>query len=201
MSFKDEYKRSYDNIVPAKEFLEQLSEKMEEEKQKKRHAYFKPLAVAASVVLILAAGLGTFHILKGDSQPSEPIHVNTGNTLQTPSSEIGTFATPKWYDVDDKPEKIMIDFSKRLGDRKQLKKLYQNTENNFTDEMPVSGEEIDQLSQRMQSAKMISEELPESENKVYYMAEFRDGDIIKFVVTDDIYFAFLDLGYVYQLNK
>lgn len=199
MSFKDEYKKSYDSIVPDKEFLEQLSEKMEEEKQKKQKVYYRPLAAIAGVILVLFVGLTAFHLLGDNSKPSKPIHVKTGNTLQTPSSEIGTFATPKWYDENDKPEKILSDFSKRLGNRKQLKNLYQNTENNFTDEMLVTEEDVHFLVDKLQTAKAVSES-PELENKVYYMAEFQNGDIIKFFISDNRYFAFLDLEFIYQFE-
>lgn len=140
-----------------------------------RKAWFLKVTVNATKSLLTSAWHRHYAHIEGTAEESCCVEENDSDV---------------YYAVQNLPEKIIVDFSKRLGDRKQLKKLYQNTENNFTDEMLVSGEEIEQLSQRIQSAKIVSEEFPESGNKVYYMAEFCDGDIIKFVVADDIFFIF-----------
>lgn len=199
MSFKEEYKKAYDNIVPDKEFIEQLSGKMKAEKQKNRKVPYKVPAVVAGVAIVVLICLAAAHVLNSKPKPSKSVPVNVGNPLQTPSSETGTFAAQKWYNPDDEPEKILSDFFNRLADSKQLKALYQNTENNFTEELAVSGEDTDLLAETFHFAKVISEKQQDGQgNTVYYMAQFYNGDIIKFVITDDKYFEFLDLEYIYQ---
>lgn len=201
MSFKDEYKKSYDDIVPDKEFIEQLSEKMNEEQHKRKKISYRLLTTFTGILLILFAGFITFHVLKGFSQSSKPIPQHMGKSLSTPSSEIGTFTTPKWYSPDDEPEKILSDFLERLGDREQLAVLYQSTENDFTKEQSVPEAELKQMIEKLQSAKVLAKEQKDKPFGSYYMAEFHNGDIIKFVVTDDGYFWFLDLEYMYQWQE
>lgn len=201
MSFKDEYKKSYDNIVPDQKFIDRLSAKLEQEQQKRRRGNYGIPAILAGVLVLLVVSLTAFHIITGNSEPSRPVQVNTGSTLQTPSAEIGTFSTPKWYGEEDQPGKILSDFAKRLRDKKQLQELYCSNENNFTDETCVSGKERKQLEEKIASGSFLSEEQRNAEQSTYYMAQFENGDIIKFVVLDDRYLKFLDLEYLYELGK
>lgn len=200
MSFKDEYKKSYDDIVPDKEFIKQLSDKMKEERHKRQKISYRILTTMGSIVLILFIGLAALQLIKGFSQQSKPLKVHTGNTLPTISSEPGTFASAKWYNPDDKPEEILSDFLVRLGDDEQLTVLYQSTGNNFVKEQSVSETDINQIIEKLQTAEVLEEQKSQSGGS-YYMAEFQNGDIIKFVITDDGYFWFLDLEYMYQLQK
>lgn len=198
MSFKEEYKDAFDKIVPEQEFLDKLSEKMKKEQQKRKRPYLKPLVTAACICLIILSGVAAVKLHTGNSGDLEPVHVNTGNTLKNPTKEPNLFATPKWYNENESPEKILSDFTERLEAGKELETLYKNTENNFTDEMIVSSDEIQELAGKLHSAEMISEEVGASDERTYYMAEFSNGDIIKFVIQDDTYFYFMDLEYVYK---
>lgn len=198
MSFKDEYKKSYDDIVPDKEFIKQLSEKMNEERHKRQKISYRVLTALVGIVILLLVGLSAFYFTKGFPKQSKPVQVQTGNSLPIASSEIGIFASEKWYDPKDKPEKILSDFLERLGDREQLVIMYQSTENTFTKEQSVSEADIDHILEKLQTAMVLLEGQKKQSGGDYYMAEFQNGDIIKFVITDDGYFWFLDLEYVYQ---
>lgn len=201
MSFKDEYKKSYDDIVPDKEFIKQLSEKMNKERNKRQKISYRILTVLASIVLIFFVGFGTFHLIKGFSKQSKPLQVRTGKTLPSISSELRSFAPAKWYNPDDKAEKILSDFLKRLGDEEQLVALHQSTENTFMESRSVPEADINQMIGKLQAATIVLEEKRNQPDGDYYMAEFQNGDIIKFIITEDGYFWFLDLEYVYQWQK
>lgn len=198
MSFKEEYKDAFDKIVPEQEFLDKLSEKMKKEQQKKKRPYLKPLVTAACICLIILSGVAAVKFHTGNSGDLEPVHINTGNTLKNPTKEPNLFATPKWYNENESPEKILSNFTERLETGKELETLYENTENNFTDDMIVPFDRIRELTAKLHSAEVVSEEVDNSEERTYYMAEFSNGDIIKFVIQDDTYFYFMDLEYVYK---
>lgn len=200
MSFKDEYKKSYDDIVPDKEFIKQLSGKMQKEQQKRQKISYRVLTALISIVFILFVGFAAVQLIKGFSQKSKPLQVHTGNTFPIVSSEPGTFAPARWYNPSDNPEKILTDFLARLGDDEQLAVLYQGTGNNFVKEQTVSETTINQIIEQLQTAEVLKEQ-KSKQGGSYYMAEFQNGDIIKFVITDDGYFWFLDLEYMYQWQK
>lgn len=201
MSFKDEYKKSYDDIVPDQKFIKQLSEKMNQEQQKRQKISYRVLQALVSIVLILFAGFSAFWLIGRFSQPSKPLQVHTGKSLPAISSEPGTFASDKWYDADAGPEEILSVFLERLGDKEQLVALYQSTENDFAKEQAVSETEIRQMIEKLRTAEPVSEEQSSQPDGNYYMAEFQNGDIVKFVITADGYFHFLDLDYIYQYQK
>ncbi len=197
MSFREDYKKSYDNIVPDKEFIDRLSERMEEEKGKKQVLWKRPV-MAVGIIVFLVIGVFLFRFFGAGRRPTEPLRVQT-ETLPSPSSEITAFTTPQWYDSGDKPEEIAAKFAGRMVDGEQLTALYQSGENDFTEEEQVSEKEVRRLAERLRTAALSSGQKP-SGDTVYYMAEFQNGDIIKFTVTEDTYFSFLEPEYVFLLQ-
>lgn len=197
MSFKEEYKESFDSIVPDPTFLDELSRKMKQEEQK-RHRNLKPLVVAACLCILVLAGAGIWRGFYKFPESSEPVSVNTGTTVKNPTAEPNLFDSSGWYQEGDSPDQIFADFIGRLKDDSLVENVYKNTQNVFTDDMVLSSTEIHSLAERIGQAEEVAEKPDDSGDKVYYMAEFKNGDIIKFVLTDREYFSFLDLDAVYK---
>lgn len=199
MSFRDEYKEAVDQIVPDKEFLDELSGKMKAEQKMEKKTYPKALMAAACICLCVLIGFGVRYVRMRTSDDLEPMQVNTGNTLQNSTAEPNLFDTSKWYRVEDGAEKIFSDFVKRLQEDGEWEAVYKNTENHFTDDMLLSQKEVHDLAQRIQGAGVLADKPDDIGEETYFMAEFGNGDIIKFVLSDDGYFFFLDLDYVYKI--
>lgn len=197
MSFRDEYKESYDSIVPDQAFLDRLSRKMKQEEQK-RHRNRKPLVAAACLCFLVLAGVIVWNVTYGLPKASQPVPVNTGTTLKNPTAEPNLFDTSGWYHEGDSAEKIFTDFVGRLKDASLVDAVYKNSENVFTDDMILSSDEIRSLAEMIGQAEEVQEKPDDIGEKEYYMAEFKNGDIIKFVLTDQGYFSFLDLDAVYK---
>lgn len=196
MSFRDEYKETVDRIVPDQEFVDALSQKMKREQEKKRKPY-RLFAAAACVCVLLLAGLAGY-LWNRAPEISEPVQVNTGNTLQNPTAEPNLFDPSKWYHEGDGAEKIFSGFVGRLQKKGEWSRVYRNTENYFTDDMLLSEGEILELADQIREAKVAGQKPEDAGREVYYMAEFENGDIIKFVLYEDGYFCFQDLDYIYK---
>ncbi len=197
MSFKDEYKESYDSIVPDQTFLDRLSRKMKQEEQKK-HKSRKPLVAAACLCLLVLAGVMVWNAIYGLPKTSEPVSVNTGTSVKDPTAKPNLFDTSRWYHEGDSADKIFTDFVGRLRDAGLVEAVYKNSENLFTDDMILSSKEIQSLAEMIKEAEEVSDKPDDMGEMEYYMAEFKNGDIIKFVLTDRGYFSFLDLDAVYK---
>lgn len=197
MSFRDEYKEAFRDIVPDEEFVDELAGKMKREQGRKGKPHRKALAAAACLCMVVLIGLAV-HIRNKGTELSEPLQVNTGSTLVDPTSKPNLFGISKWYQEGDSPEKIFSDFLQRLQDADEPTKVYENTENQFSDAMLLSEEEIRELSERLGAAEPVEEKPEEAGQKNYYMAEFENGDIIKFIVYEDGFFCFQDLDVVYK---
>ncbi len=201
MSFKEEYKEAFDIIVPSQKFLDDLSEKMHMEQQKTRRinwSYQKPLVAAACVcVLVLAGVVARRQMLPKVQENSTPVTIQSGETEKNATATPGLFDMSAWYQEGDSPEKILGDFVARLSDEAQVRAVYKNSENVFTDAPVLSAEERTQLAKQIENAAVV-ESPDEVGDKEYYMAEFANGDIIKFSISAEQYFVFQDLEYVYQ---
>lgn len=197
MSFRDEYKEAFRDIVPNEEFIDELSAKMKREQESKRRSYRRPFVVAACLCLIVLIGLAR-HFLNSGTEPTGPVQVHTGNMPVDPTSKPNLFGASKWYQEGARPENVFSDFWSRLKDGREYVRVYKNTENQFSDDMLLSEEEIHELAERIQGAEPVQDEQEGSGQREYYMAEFENGDIIKFVVYEDGFFCFQDLDTVYK---
>lgn len=198
MSFRDEYKEAFRDIVPDKKFVDELSGTLKREQEKKRMPYRKQL-VAAFVCLLIVAGVAGY-LLGRVPESSQPVQVNTGNTMVDPTSEPNLFGKSKWYQEGDGPEKILRGFLSRLQDGGEQVRVYENKENQFSDDMLLSGEELRELAEQIRTARPSQEKPGNTEKKLYYMAEFPNGDIIKFVISEDGFFYFQDLDTIYKFS-
>lgn len=200
MSFKDEYKEAFDSVVPDKAFLDKLSEKMENEKNRKRGWKKQGIIAAACILLLVLIGLAVRYAANISPDGAEPVRINTGNSLRTPTEEPNLFETPKWYDEADGAEKIYLDFVTRLSDDGELELLYRNTENNFTDDMVLTQAAAHELAEQLGEAEVVTEPVEKMGSCLCYMAQFKNGDIIKFNLYENGYFVFQDYEAVYQLK-
>lgn len=199
MSFRDEYKEAFRDIVPDEEFVDELSRKMKREQESKGRSYKRPFVAAACLCLIVLIGLAGY-FLNSKTEPSESVQVHTGNMPVDRTTEPDLFTRPKWYQEGAGPETVFSDFLSRLQDGRERIRVYKNTENQFSDDMLLSEEEIRELAERIQRAEPVEEKPENSGKKEYYMAEFENGDIIKFVIYEDGLFCFQDLDTVYKFS-
>lgn len=201
MSFKDEYKEAFDSVVPDKAFLDELSEKMKKEERRKRKRVRNGLVAAASLLVLAVLGLILSHMADIVPEDTEPVRIHTGNTLRKPTEEPNLFGSSKWYKESDGADKIISDFAKRLGSGEELEVLYQNTENYFTDDQILPESETRELSEQMETAEVVTEPAGEMGSQLYYMAQFKNGDIIKFSIYENGYFTFQDYEAIYRISS
>lgn len=199
MSFKDEYKEAFGSVVPDKAFLDELSDKMKKEKNRRKRRLRNGLAVAACLLVLVVLGLIFGSMTDIVPEDTEPVRIHTGNTLRKPTEEPNLFGSTQWYQESDGAEKIFSDFVKRLGDSGELEQLYKNTENHFTDEQILPKSEARKLSEQMKTAEVVTKSVGEMGERFYYMAQFANGDIIKFSIYENGYFTFQDYGAVYRI--
>jgi len=214
MNFKDEYKKAVDTIVPDEQFIEKLSEKMKQEQGEPKHirrkANWKPLVAAACLCVVVLAGVTVSWINGKNKGKPESMSVSIGNTTEKPTEVPTTgekdnnqnlFAGTQWYQEGDSAENILKDFVGRLLDSSQVETVYKNTENTFAEDMSISEAEVRALAEKIEVGSLLEENPADIGNNEYYMAEFKNGDIIKFILTDTGYFKFQDLEFIFRCKK
>lgn len=90
--FFEDFAKKNDTIKPTNEFVNKMKN-LENNKPKSVHIYYKPLLVAASILLMLACGFGVYMHIKPDNKPINPIGPTTpgihlGNEETTTPEEI-----------------------------------------------------------------------------------------------------------------
>ena len=213
MNFKNEYKKAVDTIVPDEKFLANLSEKMKQEQEgqvySRRKTYWKPLVAAACLCVVVLAGMAVGKLYWGNPDEAESMPVAIGNTAaptNVPETDEknknqNLFVEEQWYQEGDSAEKILNDFVGRLQDGSQVEAVYKNVENTFTEDMTLSAVEVSTLAEQIAMGSVQEKEPEDMGKKEYYMAEFKNGDIIKFVLSDTGYFMFQDLQHIYLCKK
>lgn len=198
MSFQDEYKQKMDQILPDKKFVEELAKKMENEKKNSHHNYRKPFLIAACVSLFVVAGVCAKMFLPFGHTEAEKVPVQAGNKnpAATSSSSAGMFASSKWFDENEKPADVLSKFVIRLSDSNQLQALYESDTNEFRGE-GISEKAITSLAKKMENASVYDGSPSKDKPIQYYMAEFDNGDIIKFEISSNKYMKFQDLQAVF----
>ena len=74
--FFEDFAKKNDTIKPTNEFVNKMKN-LENNKPKSVHIYYKPLLVAASILLMLACGFGVYMHVKPDNKPINPIEPST----------------------------------------------------------------------------------------------------------------------------
>lgn len=194
MNFKDSYKKDMGQITPDKDFVRNLSLKLKEasdystipaESDRKKRTIFRyrHLAAAAVILLVFIAGIGAGIFLNRNNFSDNFHHIGQQGMRETivPTGE-PIFDTKKWYEDCETEQDICRLFIQRLSDTADLTKLYKSNENVFDDSMQMNPEEISELVKLIQNGTVDYEEENHLENQKaeYYMAIFKNGDVIKF---------------------
>ncbi len=196
MNFKDSYKKDMEQITPDKDFVRNLSLKLKEASEyptipaksvrNKRTIFrYRYLAAAAVILLVFIAGTGAGIFINRNNFSDNSDNIGQQGVTETivPTGE-PIFDTKKWYEDCETEQDICRLFIQRLSDTTDLTKLYKNNENVFDDSMQMNQEDIRELVKLIQNGRVDYEEETrmESRKTEYYMAVFKNGDVIKFSI-------------------
>lgn len=189
--FREKYKKDNEMVNPSDEFLEKLKMKMkEEESLKSRHKINrskKILLTAASIALVFVSVAAYNKIFSSQEstiiQPTE-ISDNAGKN----EGQSGLFSNSKWYDSSLSSEEIYHEFITRMSSQNDLNQLSVSNSNEFTEGDIMKEPEVTELVNLLKAGTLIKDESYSKENPKYYMANFKNGDVIKFTIYDNKYF-------------
>lgn len=182
MSFKEEYSRYQQQIVPDKEFLNGLTEKMERQKQQNQRRKTKARALIISAA---ALGCGTAAAVMiaaniGGTAVKPPDHANVAAVSESKIDYVtGIFSEEEIFQSED-------DISKKLSEilSEEGTVLYKSDKSTFNYEDRQEKETVNALALRVKSAENTEE--PADGDTEYYMAVGKEGNVIKFTVTGNI---------------
>lgn len=178
MSFKEKYGEYQQQIVPDEKFLEKLAVKMEQQKQKqlnrkKLYTIFISIAsvstgVAAALVLIL-------NVPKALNNNTVKIMGNSDRiSYQEGIFDISDVFTNEKTISEQLYEMILNDSSV----------VYESNENKFEYKDELSKDSRRELALKIKNTEETNDQI--DENKKYYMLITENGDIVKFLISEDI---------------
>lgn len=177
MSFKESYKKDYENIKTDEAFKSRLSEEMNAvPKSGARAGVYAAAALAA--VIVIAAGLRIFTSAEDEAGI---IHEQVGVSSAV-STAAGLFAQEKWYAGAETDGEIWDKFRELMGGG-DIETLYRGSSEQLGDGDILSAEEAEELSRRLVSAAPCGEKELSGEIS-FCMAVFGDGKIIKFRISE-----------------
>lgn len=178
MSFKESYKKDYENIKTDEAFKKQLSEKMKAVPKTKIHAGVYAVAALAAVIAVVL-GLRSFT----PAEEQSGIIQEQGDTVTTISTATGSFMQEKWYAGAENDEEIWDKFRELMGGE-DIATLYCGSSEQLGDGDILSDTEAEELSQKLASA-VLCEEKELSGEISFCMAVFGDGKIVKFRISEN----------------
>lgn len=210
--FKDEYRKEMDQITPHASFLQELSEKMEQEGQAQkqglsmgrgRYAAMWGGIVAAAALLCLGISIfrsGTYHTGEEDASLMTQ---NAGGIADREEGE-SIFDGSAWYGQETDPLKIYEIFVQKLKEDEDLMVSVSDTEI-FGDEDYLSPVEAEKLVLFLTGGNYLGG-IEEYESllkgkPVYYLLECSDGTIIKCTVYEEQYLCCSDVNGVFELQS
>lgn len=201
---KDRYKKEMEHITPSAEFLSGLSETLKQEQnglRRRKINYMKIVITAAACITAVLCGTLSFvnHL------NNVPVSANTDSMLSQHKSDVdhkfdnidtdtitSRHVNPSsLFDDDMTAEqcaKIFID----KADKGELSYIKVSDSNVFTSARDNNNSQRERLLDLLRSGKN-ADSVPDGE-KVYYMAVFSDGKIVKLIVTDNKYVEFSGTG-------
>lgn len=178
MSFKESYKKDYENIKTDEAFKKQLSEEMKAVPKTKIHAGVYAVAALAAVIAVVL-GLRSFT----PAEEQSGIIQEQGDTVTTISTATGSFMQEKWYAGAENDEEIWDKFRELMGGE-DIATLYCGSSEQLGDGDILSDTEAEELSQKLASA-VLCEEKELSGEISFCMAVFGDGKIVKFRISEN----------------
>ncbi len=210
MNFKSKYKEYNESIVPDGKFINELADKMDcaRTSQNKKITINKYVIYTAAL-FIIAGGL--FFTLDRNNYLSEdmPIYEESsesnrfelkgGNVTEDKGiTEKNYFSDNNWYNENTETADLPKVLASRLYDNTDMDKLYVSEEEVF-DDMIASEEEIKELSSLVNLAE-VADESEEPVSPVYYMAVFKNGDIVKFTVWNNCFITINGVNALYIIK-
>lgn len=179
LSFKESYKKDYENIKTDEAFKNRLSEEMKvaaPEKHKKVRIVFY---TAAAAVIVFALG---FRFLIFTPNNGEAEIIQQVDTVTTVSTASGLFAQEKWYAGAETDAEIWDKFKELIGGG-NVTSLYRGGSEQLGEADILSGAEAEELSRKLASAVPCGEKELSGEIS-FCMVVFGDGKIVKFRISD-----------------
>lgn len=174
MSFKDNYKKSQQNVAPDEEFLRTLADKMELQKKKKKT--LRLIMTPSAAFVGFAAVIALFVNFSKDAATNLPI---LGTDKDNISYQQGIFVQGSVFDSeDDIPQQL----AEKLCNNATV--VYESTEKIFSDDNKISYEQRLALAETISNAAETN--LTQEEVEAYYMAVFEDGSVLKFTIGGSI---------------
>ncbi|MDO5558184.1 MAG: hypothetical protein Q4F95_01155 [Oscillospiraceae bacterium] len=200
MNFKDSYKRDNEKIVPDPEFISDLEKKLEimssqEIKRRKNISVAFKICSSCAAAVILTVGI-TLGVRRSSGSIDNPMH-QAGKQTGAGSA---VFSQSDWYDSGMTCSEIYEVFINRMADSSDLSLLYRSSSNTFTDEDLMNDkDEIKSLVKSYSRVTVSDKDEKDLNNAVYYMAQFENGDIIKFIIYDGMYVKIKNIDAVFSL--
>lgn len=189
--YNDNIKKLYNSYMdkqgPSEEFLSSLTERLKQEQEQEQKSPAKNIdishkqkrsriiriitAVAACVAICCAL---PFVLSQGKSD------VDVSEEPKTPGALTSIVVTDKIEVPDMDLQMTAVSLAEKL--ESSLSELLESDKNYFVGEEAVSGEKLDELISKLKSDKAASK--PEGK-KLWYMAVFNDGSVIKFAVYEN----------------
>ena len=189
--FREKYKNDNEMINPSDDFLGKLKTEMKkEEKLKITHIVGRnrKILMTASSIAFVFIGITAFSRISS-IQKNDIVQKTEINYSEEKSQEQkGLFSNSKWYDSNLSAQEIYDKFIERISSQNDLEKLSTSSSNQFTDNDIMNESEVRDLAELLKGGTLIEDEDYSKENPEYYMADFKNGDVIKFTIYDNKYF-------------
>lgn len=198
--FKDEYKKDNELIKPSKEFLDKLKMEMkkEEEKQKTYKLFnTRKIAAVAAILAVAIISAGSYNKMVNteknkvvnQAEISKEHNKTNSNNKSDEGQQGNLFNNSSWYDSNMTSEEIFSVFVKRLSSKDDLKELSVSDTEDFTDSDPMDERAVNEVISLLKDGRKAEDDSSDlKKNPKYYMASFKNGDIIKFIIYDNKYF-------------
>lgn len=179
MSFKDEYEKLQRQIAPDGDFIERLSEKLQEEEQvkkKRNKTRFRAVMLSASAACAAAAAALVIFLGRPQAVIPDPDILNVGadkidrmDGLFTPfDGQSGSVSLAELYEI--------------LSDENSTVYGSEKTTFDFDDKLGI--EQCRELAERIRNAEPTSAE--PNGKAIYYMAVSETGEIVKLSVSGNV---------------
>lgn len=199
---QNKYIEEYKDVKPSAEFLDRLTQTLEQERANKKRSNIKMVrrvaSIAACLVVAVAAGVLILHNTKPSS--TGEASSTTDSSSDTPNSSVNnsvniygdnTAITGQQIKVDEwdtsslTPEEYADAMAQMLSSD-SLSYILKSDSNSFVGADRISDGEIASLSEMFRNAT-LTDKADDSAERTYYMAVFEDGLIIKLSTVSDSY--------------
>lgn len=199
---QNKYIEEYKDVKPSAEFLDRLTQTLEQEQANKKRSKIKMVrrvaSIAACLVVAVAAGVLILHNTKPsstgdassttDSSPDTP-NSSVNNSVNIYGDNTAISGQPikidEWDTSSLTPEEYADAMAQMLSSD-SLSYILKSDSNSFVGADRISDDEIASLSEMFRNAT-LTDKADDSAERTYYMAVFEDGLIIKLSAVSDSY--------------